>query len=1220
MPHSSPPSSPISAHAYTTPIPLTAATPNPTSTTAMTTQAYAIPTRGLIDLPIVGTKGAPKKFKGQPSEVEHFLKHYEKLCDKYGVRTDADKVIGITQYCSRQVREFLEGLASYTNQTWTNFERDFKEFFNADRDDRRFRVKDLEKYVSEMRKKPTIKDLGAWRKYSRGYIRIGGWLKQHQKISNEEYNTYFWKGVPHRFRDRLEQRLMGQTPTHDITKPFESSDVEKVAKSMLQRDRFDRERLPSDDESDSDEHFDSSDSSDSGDSESDYSELDKFSWKKRKSTHSSKDHRNHRKDKEKKKPKKKFRSDIESDSDNTDEEDTKSKDHRSHKKDKKKLKKKLRFASDNESESDDTDDEDTKPHHKNKSTPKKALSDNDAEVERLIDQLSRMSVSDPGYASIYFRACNMHPMVQQIVARPIFGRGRGPPSGYPPLAPSIPAPSGMTRDLPPHMNQQPFAGPRSTQCYGCGESGHGIPACPKLLDLEKRKVVRRNSQGRWEMYDGSRIYRQVPFEPLATAATRMQAQVSPQANFISVPQATLEEITDEEMNEAYPVRPVSHAVLHRDDSSSDGYSSADELVFAADRPERTIRNARKKFEGVWVKPHNPETARRKTPDNRPRKVPNKENSPEPMKVGPPRKSVQTPVEVRKPIVIDANDSDQFMNDEFEKPKPRKPLTDKKSAPEPKSKAPATDKEGDGGRERHARMSDLQSKVKVENILEKVFRAPVTMEVGELLGTSKEMAHQVQEALKPRSTTTARSTPKAKAYLTGRHDESFVVASASFAPRSKGSLIKLKMECDGIPIEAIIDTGSQLNIANRSIWKKSFSRPMDITKKIIMNDANGGTGLLTGFVPNVPFKIGDVLTYASVFVGDNAPFDLLLGRPWQRGNFISIDERLDGTYLLFKDQELHVRYEMLVTPDYASDPAIAEYIARTGAMLNLHVKTLSHPEIPSEGESDADVMVMRARTPPNFDIQEIMEMLQELQEQKISQTQDESAKESRVGTPSQIRMLTEEEEKEILKQFTTILDEPELHDDTNTTKNTDETNDSNEEMNEYEASPTNMKSTSQESVQEITSAERTRQPSAVSKNDTSYKEERKTYLERPENVHMSPQTSQTLLNLRTDETNTNDAKNLRASQIIPGIPPYDPGGTYLAEYRYWDSRYIVEPAGPFTILTPPRGLELFLPRLVIPTPIPPLPPTMQPIGRVEAISSADIRAATEAKTYHDEPQC
>lgn len=61
----------------------------------MTNQAYAIPTRGLIDLPIVGTKGAPKKFKGQPSEVEHFLKHYEKLCDKYGVRTDADKVIGI---------------------------------------------------------------------------------------------------------------------------------------------------------------------------------------------------------------------------------------------------------------------------------------------------------------------------------------------------------------------------------------------------------------------------------------------------------------------------------------------------------------------------------------------------------------------------------------------------------------------------------------------------------------------------------------------------------------------------------------------------------------------------------------------------------------------------------------------------------------------------------------------------------------------------------------------------------------------------------------------------------------------------------------------------------------------------------------------------------------------------------------------------------------------
>lgn len=62
-------------------------------------------------------------------------------------------------------------------------------------------------------------------------------------------------------------------------------------------------------------------------------------------------------------------------------------------------------------------------------------------------------------------------------------------------------------------------------------------------------------------------------------------------------------------------------------------------------------------------------------------------------------------------------------------------------------------------------------------------------------------------------------------------------------------------------------------------------------------------------------IGQVTTQANIFVGEHVPFDLLLGRPWQRGNYISIDERSDGTYLLFKDPtSLDVHYELLVTPD------------------------------------------------------------------------------------------------------------------------------------------------------------------------------------------------------------------------------------------------------------------------------------------------------------------
>jgi hypothetical protein len=80
----------------------------------------------------------------------------------------------------------------------------------------------------------------------------------------------------------------------------------------------------------------------------------------------------------------------------------------------------------------------------------------------------------------------------------------------------------------------------------------------------------------------------------------------------------------------------------------------------------------------------------------------------------------------------------------------------------------------------------------------------------------------------------------------------------------------------------------------------------------MNDANRGASQLVGLVANVPLSCGSVETTANLFIGDRLPFDLLLGHPWQRGNFISIDERVDGTYIVFKNPTKEGPYqEMLV---------------------------------------------------------------------------------------------------------------------------------------------------------------------------------------------------------------------------------------------------------------------------------------------------------------------
>jgi len=139
------------------------------------------------------------------------------------------------------------------------------------------------------------------------------------------------------------------------------------------------------------------------------------------------------------------------------------------------------------------------------------------------------------------------------------------------------------------------------------------------------------------------------------------------------------------------------------------------------------------------------------------------------------------------------------------------------------------------------------------------RTPIRLEVGELLGTSRELSGILANTIKPRP---LGNEPKIEAH--------------SVWTKTRGLLIKLAMHCDGQAINAIIDTGSQLNIVNKHIWKTIINRPIDIAKSVSMNDANGGEGKLRGLVQNVPLNCGGVSTQVNLFVGDHVPFSLLLG--------------------------------------------------------------------------------------------------------------------------------------------------------------------------------------------------------------------------------------------------------------------------------------------------------------------------------------------------------
>ena len=140
----------------------------------------------------------------------------------------------------------------------------------------------------------------------------------------------------------------------------------------------------------------------------------------------------------------------------------------------------------------------------------------------------------------------------------------------------------------------------------------------------------------------------------------------------------------------------------------------------------------------------------------------------------------------------------------------------------------------------------------------------------------------------------------------------------------GQLIVVPLRIENCRINAILDTGSEINMVNQKELQGLSEVIINPDHQIVMKDANSGTGVLQGQIPHLVLKCGHLQTSGTFFVGpEDLPFNMLLGRPWQRNNLVSIDEWPEGTYLIFKDSTTKVKYELMVNhfqpqPNYLFD--------------------------------------------------------------------------------------------------------------------------------------------------------------------------------------------------------------------------------------------------------------------------------------------------------------
>ena len=826
--------------------------------------------QGINGMPTRGSRHAPQTFRGKFRKVERFIKHYERLLAQHNVTTEADKCEAILDYCSDSIADFIHGNQHYLQPDWKSLKEDILKYYDADRTHTMFTPEDLVEFAYTASKR-RMQNLAHWKKYYRDYSIISGFLTKKQLITTRDVDGYFWHGIPSELRTLFEFKLQATNPKHDAAVPWPMEKVTAIAESHFKRDKFSKmffhsTKLANHESSD---ESDGGSSSDSESSDSDY-DSDTLKTLKRRIKKMS-----HKKKKSKKKSSKEEKLDF--------------------------------------------------PPHPTPAPPDRTSRFNGTtdEVENMIQRLNSMSLNDPSYGHLYYKVLQMD--ASGIAARCIYRepqRVTGAPS-YQPSPPQnvmLPRRSFQTANTPSNQPPPMMIFPQENRCYGCHGADHMMGECPKMAELlEKGIIIQDAATRKYTFQNGQRIFRNRT-ESIYDAVMRQVGL--PSSNFVTYDSDLLNDHVSHQVT--YPDSDSDFSNTDTESDSDDGpywkyaqhakrelryptYASehAPLSVYDAERVTRQTKEARHNATRVARKP----TAAPKTKQSL-KPIVEIPRRPTPASVPIPNDIVMQPSELQPPDPrpIDARRV-RFPNDhDIEKAISSRAQKFGPSADAGKSQEQM--KASDKSRPQ-PRQSDLSSQVDTRNVVRQILDTEVSLPLRQILGTSKELAASLQEVIKLKN----RGIPPQQAASVNNTQVHYM---------KNECLIHLRVSHNDTTIFAIIDTGSMLNIIDGSLANAIITLPIDTAHRPFMKDANGGHSQMRGVVRNVDLDCGSITTTADLHVSESSPFRLLLGRPWQRQNFVSIDERVNGTYIVFKDPHTHEpRYEVKATA-VTPRPAMRDY--------------------------------------------------------------------------------------------------------------------------------------------------------------------------------------------------------------------------------------------------------------------------------------------------------
>jgi hypothetical protein len=165
---------------------------------------------------------------------------------------------------------------------------------------------------------------------------------------------------------------------------------------------------------------------------------------------------------------------------------------------------------------------------------------------------------------------------------------------------------------------------------------------------------------------------------------------------------------------------------------------------------------------------------------------------------------------------------------------------------------------------------------IKKIAQQSLDLPITMTTRELLSVAPDVRRHIKEQLMTKrvSTTALIETTEAEdptqVYLSST--DNLIVANHVEELRVIDVLIQ------GVEVVATVDDGSQILSIRQDVWEK-LGLPIRSDKIMVMESANKSKDETMGLLQDLKLKIGEYDFYVQVQVVKDAPYELLLGRPF-----------------------------------------------------------------------------------------------------------------------------------------------------------------------------------------------------------------------------------------------------------------------------------------------------------------------------------------------------